>query len=139
MLERVHTHLVSELERSARGDTVFIVCAVLFNILALFVNWTQASSLNSNYRDGSFVIFFLLVAGIVVVSGAAIVSILNCRNTCHALHAALLKLYDDTDVLDYFPESTLELGNKRSTLSLVVVIGTSALALAIPFVALMGW
>jgi hypothetical protein len=33
MIERVHEHVVSELQQSAKTDTVFVVTAVLFNLI----------------------------------------------------------------------------------------------------------
>ena len=38
MLESVHQHIVSELQQGARTDTVFVVTAVVFNLIVLAVN-----------------------------------------------------------------------------------------------------
>ena len=33
MLERLHEHMVSEIQQSSRTDTVFVVTAVIFNLV----------------------------------------------------------------------------------------------------------
>ena len=41
MLERVHQHIVDELQQSARTDTIFVVTAVIFNLVVLGINSEQ--------------------------------------------------------------------------------------------------
>jgi len=43
MFKEVHEHIVSELQQSARGDTGFVVSAVLFNLVVMGINWGVAS------------------------------------------------------------------------------------------------
>ncbi len=38
MLREVHEHVVGELQQNARTDTVFVVTAVLFNLVVLGIN-----------------------------------------------------------------------------------------------------
>jgi hypothetical protein len=38
MLENVHDHLSSELQQNTRTDTIFVVTAILFNLIVLAVN-----------------------------------------------------------------------------------------------------
>lgn len=77
-------------------------------------------------------IYALVTAGSLLVTTAAILSLENSRKSCVALHAALLRIYQDTDVLKYFPPDAERAGNTRLVLSLVVVAGTGILAVAIP-------
>jgi hypothetical protein len=132
MIERVHQHLLSELERTTRADTVFVVCAVLFNLLALFISWTQVPTSTENYRSGSFGIYILTTLGIIVVSGAALKALQNGRATCESIHASLAQIYRDASVDKYVPDSLRAMGGSRFRLSVVVVAGTSVLAVAIP-------
>ena len=43
MLERVHEHIVDELGQSARTDTIFVVTAIIYNLVVLGVNSAVAS------------------------------------------------------------------------------------------------
>ena len=38
MIDRVHQHIVSELQQGARTDTIFVVIAVLLNLLMLAIS-----------------------------------------------------------------------------------------------------
>lgn len=135
MIEAIHKHLLSELDRAGRSDIVFVICGVLFNLLVLFVNWVQASSL-SNGR-GNFAIFLIFTAGTLVVSGAALLVLMNSRKICIQCHGALQRLYQDANVAQYMPPEMAALGDKRFYLSFAVVAGTGALAVTIPFLSLM--
>jgi hypothetical protein len=50
MLERLHEHIVSELGHSRRTGTIFIMVAVLFNLIALGIN-SAASGMPSDDGD----------------------------------------------------------------------------------------
>lgn len=134
MIEGIHKHLLSELDRSSRSDTVFVVSSALFNTLALFVNWAQAASLSDG--SGNIITFVLFIAGALLVTGAALLILLNSRRTCFQCHEALDKLYRDTNVSQYMPPEMALLGNKRFMLSFVVVASTGALAVLIPLVSM---
>lgn len=88
MIEQVHQHLLSERERTTRADTVFVVCAVLFNILALFISWTQVPT-GGTYPSGSLGIYILTTIGILVISGAALKALQNgrCKETLAQLES----------------------------------------------------
>ncbi len=38
MIERVHEHIITELQQNTRTDTIFILTAIILNLLALGVN-----------------------------------------------------------------------------------------------------
>lgn len=134
MIEGIHKHLLSELDRSNRSDTVFVVSSALFNTLVLFVNWAQADSLSRG--SGNVVTFALFAAGALLVTGSALLILLNSRRICFECHAALEKLYRDTNVSQYMPTGMGVLGNKRFVLSFIVVASTGALAVLIPLVSM---
>ena len=48
MLERLHEHVVNELGQSSRTDTIFVVVAVIFNLIALGINSSYADQYNPN-------------------------------------------------------------------------------------------
>lgn len=43
MIERVHEHIITELQQNTRTDTIFILTAILLNLIALGVNSGVAS------------------------------------------------------------------------------------------------
>jgi len=38
MIKRVHEHIISELQQNARTDTIFVLTAILLNLLTLAIN-----------------------------------------------------------------------------------------------------
>ena len=38
MLEKIHQHIVSELNQGAKTDTIFVITAIVFNLIVLGVN-----------------------------------------------------------------------------------------------------
>ena len=137
MIEAIHKQLLAELDRAGRSDTVFILSGVSFNLLVLVINWIQAISIASTYRESiivNYVIFFIFMTGTLLVSGACLLTLLNSRKICMEIHDALSKIYEDTEVAKYMPERMSELGAKRFTLSFIVVGGTGLIAVAVPAV-----
>ena len=135
MIDRVHQHLLSELQRTTQADTVFVVCAVLFNILGLFICWSVVASTRGDYGRGdygSYGIYFLTTLGIIVVSRAALKALQNGRRTSEEINASLTLIYRDAGVEKYIPAALLAMGVSRFRLYFVVVAGTSSLAIAIP-------
>ena len=137
MIEGIHKHLLSELDRAGRTDTVFVLAGVCFNLLILFVNWVQASRITSTYQnndqDAPF-IFALFLLGTVVVSSACLLTLANSRKICVKLHESLMKIYEKTEVAEFMPTDIGKLGNKRFILSFLVVGGTGLLAVLVPFI-----
>ena len=130
MIDRVHQHLLSELERTTQADTVFVVSAVLFNILGLFICWSVVSLSRGDF--GNYGIYFLTTLGIIVVSRSALKALQNGRRTCEEINASLTLIYKDAGVEKYIPAALPAMGANRFRLYFVVVAGTSFLAIAIP-------
>ena len=140
MIEGIHKHLLSELDRAGRSDTIFVIAGVSFNLLVLFINWVQASNINSPYGEpgkDSFIIFAIFLIGTLVVSTTCLLTLMNSRRICIKCHEALVQIYEDTDVSKYMPEGIGSLGNKRIILSFIVVGGTGLLAVLVPLVAVL--
>ncbi len=71
MLGQVHDHIVSELNQSARTDTIFVVTAVVFNLIVMGINSVVAAEAgdSANREATSDIIlgvFILLVAGTIL-------------------------------------------------------------------------
>ena len=131
MLEQIHNHLLSELDRTSKGDTVFVVCAVLFDLMVLGVNSAVASG-----RPTSFIIFVIFMAGAVIVTVAALIALVNGRTTHTLYHSALMRLYEEHNVAQYYPEAAVGKGRLRVTLYIIVVLAAGFLATTIPLLVL---
>jgi hypothetical protein len=134
MIEGIHKHLLSELDRAGRSDTVFVLAGSAFNTLIMFINWAQADGISRG--RGNIMLFLLFVAGALLVTGASLLVLLNSRRICVQCHEALSKIYNDTCVSQYMPPGMTSLGNKRFILSFIVVASTGALAVAVPFISI---
>jgi hypothetical protein len=128
MVPQLHQHILSELDRSGRADTVFVFGAVVFDLLSIGVN----SALATSKTGVAQVVFVLFMIGVVVVTGCAVGALVNGWRTCTAYHEALLKMYEAEGVAKYFPSSGLRLGRTRNMLFLLLTCSLGALAIIVP-------
>jgi len=136
MIERVHEHIITELQQNTRTDTIFILAAILLNLLALGVN--SAVALGSNKDATTWVVFFTFVCLVIVVSFVVEVGLLKGKQTRMKLINGLLKMYKDQGVEGYYDESLLSNYALRYNLFLFVVVFTGLIALVVPTVLIIG-
>ena len=132
MIERVHEHIVAELQQNARTDTVFILAAILLNLLALGVNSGVASGRENDAT--MWIVFFTFVFLVIVVNFVAEVGLIKGRQTRMKLLSGLLKMYKDQGVDGYYDASLLSNYNTRYNLFLLTVVVTGLIALIVPLV-----
>ena len=132
MIERVHEHIVEELQQNARTDTVFILAAILLNLLALGVNSGVASGRENDVT--MWIVFFTFVCLVIVVNFVAEIGLIKGRQTRMKLLNGLLKMYKDQGVDGYYDASLLSNYNTRYNLFLLTVIVTGLIALIVPLV-----
>ncbi len=132
MIERVHEHIVAELQQNARTDTVFILAAILLNLLALGVNSGVASGRDNDAT--MWIVFFTFVCLVIVVNFVAEVGLIKGRQTRMKLLNGLLKMYKDQGVDGYYDASLLSNYNTRYNLFLLTVVVTGLIALIVPLV-----
>jgi hypothetical protein len=132
MIEQVHNHIISELQQNARTDTVFILAAILLNLVSLGINSAIAS--NSRTQTNLFIVMFILVALVLVVNFIVIFGLLKGKQTRFKLISGLLKMYKDQNVDGYYDSTLLINYNVRYNLFIFAVVFTGAIAIAIPFI-----
>jgi hypothetical protein len=132
MIERVHEHIVAELQQNARTDTIFILAAILLNLLALGVNSGVASGRDNDAT--MWIVFFTFVCLVIVVNFVAEVGLIKGRQTRMKLLNGLLKMYKDQGVDGYYDSSLLSNYNTRYNLFLLIVVVTGLIALIVPLV-----
>lgn len=132
MLEKVHEHIVSELQQNTRTDTIFIITAIFLNLLSLGVN--AATAENSREDTNLLIVMFVMVALVIVVNIIVIIGLLKGKQTRGKLIGGLLQMYKDQDVDKYYDISLLTNYNTRYNLFILVVVFIGAIAIAIPFI-----
>ena len=135
MIERVHEHIISELQQNARTDTVFILAAILLNLLSLGVNSGVASGREND--STTWIVFFTFVFLVIVVNFVAEIGLIKGRQTRIKLLSGLLKMYKDQGVDGYYDGSLLSNYNTMYNLFLLTVIVTGLIALIVPVVLIM--
>jgi len=131
MIERVHEHIVNELGTNTRTDTIFVLTAIILNLITLGINSGLASS---SRNDTTTIVMFTLVALLVVVNFVAEIGLIRGRQMRGKLLDGLLKMYKDQGVEGYYDPSLLSDYKTRYNLFMLTVLFTGLVAIIIPFV-----
>lgn len=136
MLGNMHQHIVEELQQSARTDTVFVVTAVIFNLVVLAVNAGVASDAASNgtntaANDVTLVIFMLMT---ILVNSIAVIALNTGKQTRSKLLNGVLHMYADEGIDKYYDSSLLMNYNRRYVLFIGVILCLAATAVLVPLV-----
>jgi len=131
MIERVHEHIISELGTNTRTDTIFVITAIILNLLALGVNSGVGTS---NGSTTTTIVMFTFVALVIVVNFVAEVGLIRGRQMRVKLLNGLLKMYKDQGVEGYYDPSLLSNYSTRYNLFMLVVLFTGLVAIIIPFI-----
>ncbi len=131
MIERVHEHLLNELTTNTRTDTIFVITAILLNLLTLGVNSAVASAEGGRVQA---VVLFTFVALLIIVNLVAEIGLIRGRQTRAKILNGLLKMYKDQGVDGYYDPSLLGDYGVRYNLFILAVLFTGIVALIIPFV-----
>jgi hypothetical protein len=132
MIEHVHKHITSELGQNTRTDIIFVLTAILLNLISLAVNsgFIDKSRTESTY----LVVMFIFVALIILINLVAIFGLLKGKQTRSKLLNGLLSMYKDQKVEKYYDPSLLKNYNIRYNLFILVVVFTGLISIIIPFV-----
>ncbi len=137
MLERLHEHINLELQVNTRTDTIFVVTAVIFNFVMLGISSAMAGEAIDGDSTTALIVLIITLCLSVLVNGIAIVGLLTGRATRHKLLLGLLKMYNDTEVGQYY-DQTLLTSYMRRYVMFIAIIGLLGLtAILIPLVILL--
>ena len=135
MLEQVHQHIVSELQQSSRTDTIFVVTAVVFNLIVLGINSGVADAAASQRAGTSEdVILGVFIALSLLVNVIAITALVLGRGTRDKLLNGLLAMYRDNEVDRYYDSSLLTNYGKRYLLFGGVMICLAVTGIVVPLI-----
>jgi len=132
MIKRVHEHIISELQQNARTDTIFMLTAILLNLLTLAINSSIAK--DSRTDTSLFITMFIFVALTIVVNLVVISGLLKGKQTRFKLLSGLMKMYKDQGVEGYYDPSLLGGYNTRYNLFIFSVVFIGLIAIVVPFV-----
>ena len=135
MIERVHQHIITELQQNARTDTIFVVTAILLNLVTLAVNSAVAGG--RDVTATTWIVFFMFIALLIVVNLVAIFGLLRGKQTRSKWINGLLKMYKDQGVGGYYDASLLSDYNTRYNLFILVVVFIGLIAIVVPLVLLL--
>ena len=134
MLERLHDHIVSELGHSSRTDTIFIVVAVIFNLIVLGINSAasgEASSSDSLAADVVLAVFILMTF---LVNAIAIAGLAVGRQARSKLLDGLIAMYADNQIDKYYDRSLVSSYGTRYMLFGAVIVLLALTAIVVPLV-----
>lgn len=136
MLKEIHGHIVNELQQNARTDTIFVVAAVLFNLVVLGINWGVASEATSDQSSaGNDPILGILIFGTILINTFAVRALFAGKATRQKLLAGLQEMYQDNGVAKYYDQDLLESYRARYTLFTLVLLMLGAIAIVVPLIA----
>ncbi len=136
MIERVHKHIIAELQQNSRADTVFILTAIFLNLLSLGVISANAGG-GGTRSATTWIVFFTFVSLVIVVNFVVEIGLIKGRQSRIKLITGLLKMYKDQGVEGYYDPSLLSNYNTRYNLFLLAVLFTGIIAIVVPLVLLM--
>jgi len=132
MLEQVHHQITSELSQNTKTDIIFIISAILLNLIALSVNAGMVGQ--SRDKESVLIVMFLFVALIILVNIVAIFGLIKGKQTRMKLLDGLIRMYKDQDVDKYYDASLMSNYSVRYNLFIMVVVFTGIIAIIVPFV-----
>lgn len=128
MLPQLHQHVLSELDRSVRADTVFVFGAVVLDVVSIAVT----SSLASSKGGAAEAVFWLFMCGVVVVTLIAAAALRNGMKGCSAYHSALVSMYEKNGVAEHLPAEGVRTGLTRYRLYFALVCVLGLMAVTVP-------
>jgi len=132
MIEHVHKHITAELGQNTRTDTIFILTAILLNLISLAINsgFIKESRTDTTY----LIVMFIFAVLIIVVNLVAIFGLLKGKQTRSKLINGLLSMYKNQNVDKYYDSSLINNYNTRYNLFILVVSITGFISLVVPFI-----
>jgi hypothetical protein len=132
MIEYVHKHINSELGQNTRTDIIFVLTAILLNLISLSVN---SGFVNKSRTETTYlIVMFVFVVLIIVVNTVAIFGLIKGKQTRSKLLYGLMSMYKDQNVDKYYDSSLISNYNTRYNLFILVVVITGVISIIVPFI-----
>ena len=143
MLGQVHDHIVRELGESSRTDTIFVLTAIVFNLIVLAVNSGISTAaitdetaagrdpITTATYDVMLAVFIIMTIVLNIVAVAALVLGRQNRRT---LLGGLVAMYRDNDVDRYYDPSLMSNYGVRYLLFGGVIATLALTAIIVPMI-----
>jgi len=132
MINQLHKHILEELRTNIKTDTIFVITAIMLNLITLAIN----SAISSAKSQNSMIIMFIFVALIIIVNIISEIGLTKGKQAQTKLIKGLLKMYKDNDVDKYYDSSLLDTYRSRYNLFILAILFTGIVAIIVPFIAL---
>lgn len=134
MLEKLHDQITTELGQSARTDTIFVITAIVFNLVVLGINSALSDVAADQNTLQSNLVFFVFVIVTVLINTVSLTALLIGRRTRNRLLSGLIKMYQDNQVDQYYPEELLQAYGRRYILFATVIVLLGLTAILVPLI-----
>ena len=143
MLGQVHDHIVRELGESSRTDTIFVLTAIVFNLIILAVNSGMSTAaiaeesaaardpISTATYDVLLAVFILMT---VLLNTVAVTALVLGRRNRRTLLGGLVAMYRDNDVDRYYDPSLMSNYGVRYLLFGGVIATLGLTAIVVPLV-----
>ena len=131
MINQLHKHILEELRTNIKTDTIFVITAILLNLITLAINSAISAS-----KEKSIIVMFVFVGLIIIVNIISEIGLTKGRQAQTKLIKGLLKMYKDNEVEKYYDSSLLDTYRTRYNLFILAILFTGIVAIIVPFISM---
>lgn len=135
MLSQVHDHLVKELGDSSRTDTIFVLTAIVFNLIVLAINFGVATEAAAEDEAATYdIILAVFIVMTVLLNVVAVAALVLGRWTRRILLGGLVAMYRDNHVDRYYEPTLMSNYGVRYLLFAGVISALAVTAILVPLI-----
>ena len=135
MLQQVHDHIVKELGESSRTDTIFVLTAIVFNLIVLGANSAvAAAAVNEDPATTYDLVLAVLAVVTVLLNIVAVTALVLGRRTRRTLLDGLVAMYRDNQADKYYDPSLMSNYGVRYLLFTGVIATLAVTAVLVPLI-----
>jgi len=134
IIERLHEHIVEELQQNSRSEVVFVGVAIALNLVTMAVNSGLASADDSTSARPVLVVIMALV---LVVNQVVVAGLRKGAEIKTKLLNGLVRMYQDEKVADYYDLTLLDAYKSRFRQYLIGVLATGVASFVVPIIVLL--
>jgi len=142
MLHDIHQHIDQEVRINTKTDTIFVVTAIILNLILLGVSSGLAAAAaeelgRTDAKTTSAIVLAINLVVSILINGVSVVGLLTGRATRKTLSQGLLKMYEDADVIQYYSASLLTNYMRRYIMFITIIAILGVSSILIPLVVLL--
>ena len=136
MLNQIHEHIVKELGESSRTDTIFVLTAIVFNLIVLAVNsGVSTAAIEEDGNTSTYdIILTVFIVMTVLLNTVAVAALMLGRRTRRTLIEGLVAMYRDNQVDKYYDPSLMSNYGLRYLLFGGVIATLAITAIVVPLI-----